>query len=208
MNLHSAIQSHPRLKRWVLHFLMHPVKARPQWWIRLFIPLYIKRGRYSVIYRSVRKDIVPFRRFVLGAYSVVEDYATINNAVGDVIIGHHCRIGLHNTVIGPVKLGNHVDVAQGVTLSGLNHNYEKVDRPISQQGVSTQPITISNDVWIGANAVILAGSTIGQHCVVAAGAVVNGDVPDFCLVAGTPARIIKRYRPETGNWEKELEPIR
>lgn len=63
---------------------------------------------------------------------------------------------------------------------------------IDEQGVSTQPVVISDDVWIGANAVILPGVTIGRHCVIAAGAVVTKDVPDNTLVGGIPAKVIKQ----------------
>lgn len=80
--LKIKIKSNSKIKRIVLNMVVHPVKARPRFWIRLFMPFYIKRGRGSVIYRSVRRDIVPFNKFYLGKNSVVEDFATINNAVG------------------------------------------------------------------------------------------------------------------------------
>jgi len=122
----------------------------------------------------------------------VESFACINNAVGDVMIGDHTRVGLHNTIIGPVTIGNHVNLAQGITVTALNHNFEDSDKRIDEQGVSTKPVTIGNDIWIGANAVILPGVTIGDHSVVAAGAVVTKDVPPHSLVAGVPAKIIKQ----------------
>jgi acetyltransferase-like isoleucine patch superfamily enzyme len=137
-------------------------------------------------------DTPPYRKFSLGDYSVIESFACVNNAVGDVIIGDHTRVGLHNTIIGPVTIGNHVNLAQGITVTALNHNFENPDRRIDEQGVSTKPVTIGNDIWIGANAVILPGVTIGDHSVVAAGAVVTKDVPPHSLVAGVPAKIIKQ----------------
>jgi acetyltransferase-like isoleucine patch superfamily enzyme len=127
----------------------------------------------------------------LGRHSVVESFCCINNAVGDVVIGDHTRIGIHNTVIGPVTIGSHVNLAQGITVTALNHNYKETGKRIDQQGVSTNPVVIGDDVWIGANAVILPGVTIGNHCVIAAGAVVTKDVPPHSLVAGVPAKIIK-----------------
>ena len=136
-------------------------------------------------------DTPPYRQFSLGDYSVVESYSCINNAVGDVIIGDHTRVGLHNTVIGPVTIGNHVNLAQGITVTALNHNFEDKELRIDEQGVSTNPVIIGDDIWIGANAVILPGVTIGNHSVVAAGAVVTKDVPPHTLVAGVPAKIIK-----------------
>jgi acetyltransferase-like isoleucine patch superfamily enzyme len=137
-------------------------------------------------------DTPPYRTFSLGDYSVVESFACINNAVGDVIIGDYTRVGLHNTIIGPVTIGNHVNLAQGITVTALNHNFESPGSRIDEQGVSTKPVTIGNDIWIGANAVILPGVSIGEHSVVAAGAVVTKDVPPHSLVAGVPARIIKQ----------------
>jgi acetyltransferase-like isoleucine patch superfamily enzyme len=112
--------------------------------------------------------------------------------VGDVIIGDHTRIGIHCTVIGPVTIGSHVNLAQGITVTALNHNFVETDKRIDEQGISTKQVTISDDVWIGANAVILPGVTIGRHAVVAAGAVVTKDVPDNCVVGGVPATIIKK----------------
>ena len=123
---------------------------------------------------------------------MVESFSCINNAVGDVVIGDYTRVGLHNTIIGPVTIGHHVNLAQGITVTALNHNFADITRRIDQQGVATSPVVIGNDVWIGANAVILPGVTIGSHAVVAAGAVVTKDVPGNCIVAGVPAKIIKR----------------
>lgn len=198
----AKTRSNPKVKRIVLNMVMHPVRVRPRFMIRLFMPLYIKRGKGSVIYRSVRRDIVPFNTFSLGRRSVVEDFATINNAVGDVIVGSRTRIGLGNTVIGPVTIGDDVQIAQNVTISGMNHNYSDINRIIDDQGVTTSPITIADDVWIGANSVVTMGVTIGRHSVVAACSVVTSDVPPLCVVAGNPARIVKRYDTKTGEWVK------
>lgn len=157
----------------------------------MLAPLYQHRGRGSKIYGSVRMDTPPYRRFSLGRRSVVESYACINNAVGDVIIGDHTRIGLHCTIIGPVNIGNHVNLAQGITVTALNHNFADGELRIDQQGVSTQPVSIGDDVWIGTNAVILPGVTIGKHVVIAAGAVVTKDIPDNSLAMGVPATVRK-----------------
>ena len=133
-----------------------------------------------------------YRRFRLGDYSVVESFACINNAVGDVSIGDHTRIGLHNTIIGPVVIGSHVNLAQGITITALNHIFSDPQKRIDEQGVSTDQVIIEDDTWIGANAVILPGVTIGRHSVIAAGAVVTKDIPPHSLAAGIPAKIIKQ----------------
>ena len=136
-------------------------------------------------------DTPPYRRFWLGRKSVIESYCCINNAVGDVTIGDHTRIGLHCTVIGPVTIGSHVNLAQGITITALNHSFEDTAKRIDEQGITTKQVVIGDDVWIGTNAVILPGVTVGCHSVVAAGAVVTKDVPEHSLVAGVPAKIIK-----------------
>jgi acetyltransferase-like isoleucine patch superfamily enzyme len=190
--IRHKLNGNVRLKRLLDWIIMNQVQTRPRWYVRMLAPLYQHRGRHSKIHASVRMDTPPYRRFSLGQYSVVESGACINNAVGDVIIGDHTRIGLHNTVIGPVTIGNHVNLAQGITVTALNHNFDNVELRIDEQGVSTNPVAIADDVWIGANAVVLPGVSIGSHSVVAAGAVVTKDVPAHSLVAGVPAKIIRR----------------
>ncbi|WP_068689689.1 acyltransferase [Culturomica massiliensis] len=203
--LKKKLGHNPRLKQQVLHLLVHPVKTRPRRWLRLLQPFYLKRSKGSIIYGNVRKDLVPFNAFQLGAYSVIESFSTINNMVGAVIIGNHSRIGLSNTIIGPVTIGNQVNLAQNIVISGLNHNYRDITQPISKQGVTTIPVTIEDDVWIGANAVILAGITIGKHAVVAAGTVVTCNVPPYSVCAGNPGRIVRQYDFEQKTW---IKPVR
>ena len=188
----QKFKGNPRLKRFIDWLIMNQVETRPRWYIRLVAPLYQHRGRHSVIHRSVRMDTPPYRKFQLGDYSVIESFACINNAVGDVIIGDHTRVGLHNTVIGPVNIGNHVNLAQGIIVTALNHNFADSEKRIDEQGVSTTPVIIEDDVWIGANAVVLSGVKIGTHSVIAAGAVVTKDVPPHSIVAGIPAKVIKK----------------
>ena len=191
-DLREGLKNSPKLKKRLDWLIMNQRNARPRWYIRLLAPLYQHRGRGSKIYGSVRMDTPPYRRFFLGDHSVIESYCCINNAVGDVVIGDYTRIGIHNTIIGPVCIGNHVNLAQGITVTALNHNFEDKTKRIDEQGITTKPVIIGDDVWIGANAVILPGVTIGKHCVVAAGAVVTKDVPDNTIVGGVPAKEIKK----------------
>ena len=192
--IRQGLKESPKMKRFLDYLIMNQRDARPRWYIRLLAPLYQHRAWSSKIYWSVRMDTPPYRRFRLGRKSVIESYCCINNAVGDVTIGNHTRVGIHCTVIGPVCIGNHVNLAQGITVTALNHNFADSNRKIDEQGISTKPVVIGDDVWIGANAVILPGVTIGRHVVVAAGAVVTKDVPDYSLVAGVPAKEIKKLR--------------
>lgn len=197
--IREKLKNSPAFKRFLDWLMMNQRDARPRWYIRLLAPLYQHRAWSSKIYWSVRIDTPPYRRFWLGRRSVIESYCCINNAVGDVTIGDYTRIGIHCTVIGPVCIGHHVNLAQGITVTALNHNFADTNRRIDEQGVSTKPVVIGDDVWIGANAVILPGVTIGRHVVVAAGAVVTKDVPDYCVVAGVPAKVVKKLEGVRGS---------
>ncbi|WP_321519211.1 acyltransferase [uncultured Bacteroides sp.] len=198
--LKIKLEQYPAIKHLMLNFIMHPVKTRPQWWIRLFQFTYLKRGKGSVIYRSVRKDLPPFNKFILGKYSVIEDYTCLNNAVGDITIGDYCRIGLSNTVIGPIEIGDRVNISQNVVLIGLDHVYKDIEKDLIEQGVTTSKIIIGKDTTIGANTVVLSGVTIGEHCFVGAGSVVTKDIPSYSICVGNPAKIIKQYDFDKKEW--------
>lgn len=199
-NFKTRIKDNPGMKRFLLHLLVHPVKTRPRWWLRCLQFLYLQRGKGSIIYRSVRKDLPPFNRFCLGKYSVIEDFSCLNNSVGDIIIGDYCRIGLSNTVIGPITIGNRVNISQNVVLIGLDHNYQDIYKGIIEQGVTTSPIHIGEDTIIGANTIVLSGINIGRHCFIGAGSLVNKDIPDYTVAVGNPVKIIKKYDFETNQW--------
>ena len=145
---------------------------------------------------------MPFNIFVLGSKSVIEDYSVINNAVGNLVIGSNTRVGIGNTIIGPVTISDNVNIGQNVTISGLNHNYEDPNKTISEQGVSTMPIKIENNVWIGANSVVLPGVQIGNHSVIGAGSIITKDIPPYSVAVGNPARIVKRYDMDLKEWVK------
>ncbi|RFZ94534.1 acyltransferase [Mucilaginibacter conchicola] len=203
MSLLSTIKSNPKLKKIVHWMIVTPGRATPRLWVRWFVtPFLHHRGKHSKVSFSARLDIFPFNKFSMGDHAVVESFSVINNGVGDIMIGHHTGIGLRNTLIGPVTLGNYVTLAQNITLSGLNHGFEDVTTPIRLQKVITKQITVCDEVWIGANSVITAGVTIGKHSVIGAGSVVTKDIPEYCVALGNPAKVIKKYNFETGNWDR------
>ena len=112
--------------------------------------------------------------------------------------GRHIRIGSHafinyNVSImdrGPVTIGDHVLLAPNVVITTSNH---PLDPRLRRESLGyASPVVIGDDVWIGANAVILPGVTLGNNVIVAAGAVVTHDVPDNTMVAGVPARVLRR----------------
>jgi acetyltransferase-like isoleucine patch superfamily enzyme len=201
MSLKDNIKSNPGLKKFV-HWLLIPTgEARPRLWVKWFVnPIVHKKGRGATIKWRTRIDVLPFNKFNMGKNAVIEDFSTINNGVGDVIIGDETLIGMSNVLIGPITIGNNVIFAQNIVASGLNHEYRDVNTPISKQKIVVAPIVVEDDCWIAANSVITSGVTIGKHSVVAGGAVVTKDVPPYSVVAGNPAKIIKQYDFTTNEW--------
>ncbi len=204
MSLKQRIKSNPKLKECIIYLMTPKGQARPRLWVKMLInPFKHHKGKGSLIRRRTRMDVFPWNDFSIGNSSTIEDFATVNNGVGHVIIGDRTRIGLANVLIGPVTIGNDIMFAQNIVLSGLNHGYEDISLPISLQKTSMAEIFIEDEVWIGSNAVIVAGVRVGKHAVVAAGSVVTKNVPPYSIVAGNPARLIKQYNPELQIWERK-----
>ena len=101
--------------------------------------------------------------------------------------GNDCFVG----AAGGVYIGSHVAMGQNVRFHSENHNFGDITKPIYEQGVTNIGITIGNDCWIGAGAVFLDGSSMGNGCVVGANTLVTKQFPDNSVIAGSPARIIR-----------------
>jgi len=115
----------------------------------------------------------------------------------DTYIGHFCHI----VSVKSVKIEKKVLIADKVYISDNLRGYKDIKTPIIDQPVAFKgSVIIGENSWIGENACVI-GSKIGKHCIVAANAVVTKDIPDFCVVAGAPAKIIKKYNPKTKIWE-------
>ena len=130
---------------------------------------------------------------------------TIDGIVPCLNIGNRVRFGKFNRIGCDNKIIIEDDVlfAPNVHITDRNHSYENIDKPINIQPISTKgPITIGAGTWLGFGCQIMSGVTIGKHCVIAAGAVVVKDVPEFSIVGGNPARILRQYNFKTKSWEK------
>ncbi len=132
-------------------------------------------------------------------------------------IGDGCLLGRGTAVVGhyEIVIGDDVFTGMNVYITDQNHGYTDPDVPVGRQPPSESPVHIGDGTWIGTGAVILPGARIGRHVVVAANAVVRGPVPDHCVVAGVPARIIRRRvgdedgnEPVDGAWPRvtDLRP--
>lgn len=203
MSLAEKIQSSASLKQFSLWLLTSGNGVRPRWWVRHFVnPFYHKRGSNTRVFGRARLDTMPFRTFEMGDNCTIEDFTFVNNGMGPVILGNGVFIGAMNVVIGPVTIGNHVMTAQNVVISGLNHGISSTDTPFRYQPCTSALITIGEACWIGANSIVTAGVSIGKYSVIAAGSVVTKNVPDYCIAAGNPAKIIKQFNQQTKEWEK------
>jgi acetyltransferase-like isoleucine patch superfamily enzyme len=133
-------------------------------------------------------------RISIGAGSKLFEFVVIRavGGTGDVTIGERCMINPHCVLYSGsgITIGNDVALAPGVQVVPANHAYGRRDIPIAQQGFlpSKGGVRIGDDVWIGANTVLLDGADIGKGAVIAAGAVVGGTVPPYEIWGGVPAR--------------------
>lgn len=110
-----------------------------------------------------------------------------------ISIGDNSGIGINARISGPIEIGNNVMMGPDVIIYTRNHNYSDVNTPMIKQGSTKEErVVIGDDVWIGARVIILKGVHIGKGAVVGAGSVVTKDVLDNEVVAGNPAKLIKK----------------
>lgn len=111
-----------------------------------------------------------------------------------VCLGDNSGLGINCVIGDETVIGNDVMMGPNVRIYTQNHEFSRIDIPMCQQGFkAVAPVTIGNDVWIGESVIILPGSHIGDGVILGAGAVVRGDVPDYAVVIGNPAQVV-RYR--------------
>ncbi|GAA2274620.1 hypothetical protein GCM10009853_030750 [Glycomyces scopariae] len=110
---------------------------------------------------------------------------------GDLVLGADCSINPYTVVRGDITIGEGVRIGAHTSIIAFNHVISDYETPFSAQGLTSQGITIGDDVWIGSHVVVLDGVTVGRKAVLAAGAVVTKDVPEGAIVGGSPARVLK-----------------
>jgi acetyltransferase-like isoleucine patch superfamily enzyme len=168
--------------------------------VRLFHPQGIEAGRgFSLeegceIVGLARRGVRFGDRCTVGRFAIIRPTNVLLGEVGDgLAVGDNSNIGPYAFIgcSGFISIGRDVLMGPGVNLLGENHNFDDLARPIRDQGVSREGITVGDNCWLGAGAVVLAGTTIGPGAVVAAGAVVSKDVPAGTIVGGVPARVIR-----------------
>jgi virginiamycin A acetyltransferase len=142
------------------------------------------------------EDSVRGTRIVVGAHSVIDSFVKVKPAggSGDLIIGE--RVVINSGCVlytgQGILIGNHVAIAANCTFAPVNHAYKDKSRLISEQGFlpGKGGILIEDDVWIGANCVLLDGAILRRGCVLGAGSVVRGELAAHTVYAGQPLRVV------------------
>ncbi|MCB0822019.1 MAG: acyltransferase [Bacteroidales bacterium] len=203
MGIVSKIKSSSKLKQLTIRLITPARNPRPRWYIRLIVnPIVHKKGKGAKIRRRSRVDVFPWNRFEIGKLTTIEDFCTVNNGSGAVILGDRVRVGIGSVIIGPVTMGSGSGLGQHVFVAGFNHGYGDGSKNSSVQPLDIRPTVIEEEAHVGANSVVVAGITIGKRSQVGAGSVVTKDIPPYSVAVGNPAKVIKRFNQEKGLWEK------
>lgn len=110
-------------------------------------------------------------------------------------IGDRSGVGVHCELTGPISIGSDVMMGPEVIIYTSGHKFDRTDISMMDQGFTdVKPVVIGNDVWIGRRVIIMPGVTIGDGCIIGAGAVVTKDIPDYSVAVGVPAKVIKRRK--------------
>ena len=159
-------------------------------------PLLIKNSKYIKIGKNVYIRSHSRLEVVLGN--------TKSNKNPMLFIGDNTNIeqGAHITCGGSLYIGNNCSITPYVTITDIKHEYEDINTPVKMQKLSFFETIINDDCFIGTGAVILPGAHIGKHSVVGANSVVMGSFPEYSVIAGNPAKLIKKYDPKIKQWVK------
>jgi acetyltransferase-like isoleucine patch superfamily enzyme len=109
----------------------------------------------------------------------------------EVVLGDNCTVNPYATIRGKFRCGDGVRIGAYACIVGFNHGFERIDIPICEQPHTSRGIVLGDDIWVGAQVTIVDGVTVGSHAILAGGAVVTRDVPDYAIVGGNPAKVIR-----------------
>lgn len=152
-------------------------------WLFRYIPGFEGFFLRYVFYKILCKRIEPFP-FIFSGVFLQHSYGI------EIGRNFNANRGVHMYGRGGIKIGDYVLIGPNVIITSSQHRYDIKGTPILFQGHEKKEIVIGNDVWIGANAVILPGVTIGEGTIIGAGAVVTSDTEPYSIVGGVPARKI------------------
>ena len=170
-----------------------------------------------VLYRTVARYLPASYEKLAGSFSkrtrliLDECGSNVNIEKGadfafNIKIGNNSGIGKNSIVGAYTQIGDNVMMGEACFIYARNHKTDRLDVPMCIQGFEEyRPVVISDDVWIGARVTILPGAKIGKGVIIGAGAVITGEIPDYAVVGGVPARIIKYRNQQKGRCGDESE---
>ena len=144
---------------------------------------------YSLFFPKLRQFLVSNYLLNCGENLRVKSGAEISP---NSIVGNNSELGTRSMIQSDVTIGNNVIMGPDVKIYSRNHITDNTDIPIQHQGKEILKTIIGDDVWIGANVVVLAGVKIPNHSIVAAGAIVTKDFEEYSIIGGCPAKLIKK----------------
>lgn len=177
--------------------------------------------RKKIVLGAGARVLEPCRLFLGGGLVRIEEYCLVDCAATDGIhLGRNFKLGAHSRMIASgalsdlgigIRIGDNVGIGEFAYIGGAggviigadtivgqyfsvhpeNHNFEDQGRPIREQGVTRIGIEIGDSCWIGAKVTVTDGVKVGRHCVIAAGSVVTRSFPDYSVIGGVPARLIR-----------------
>lgn len=123
---------------------------------------------------------------------------------GKIVIQDNVSIGqnFHCTAKGELVIGKNTTVSGNAFITDIDHEYREIGTHILMQPMLVKKTEIGENCFIGYGAAIQAGTKLGKQCVIGANAVVRGEFPDYCVIVGVPGRVVKKYNPETEEWER------
>lgn len=150
-------------------------------------------GRYSTLDALGTEGLFVGAGSSIGAFSIIKVSGTFTSIGTGINIGSNVGIGdfAHIGGAGGVTIGDDTIAGAYLSIHPENHIFTSTNELIRNQGVSRKGIVIGKNCWIGAKVTVLDGAVIGNGCVIAAGAVVNGEFPDNVVIGGVPAKILK-----------------
>ena len=121
-------------------------------------------------------------------------YGVVVEAGAEITIGSNTHFAPYGILYGPLEVGSNCGIAGHVVFAAVGHGYSKVDIPMVKQPTVGKKIIIEDNVWIGANAVIIGGVRVGTGSIIGAGAVVTKDVKPYSVMGGVPAKLIHKRK--------------
>lgn len=158
-------------------------------------------GRGTTLRHGIDIRATDDGRIHIGQESSIESNVVLVAKRGSIILGDSVFIGRGTTVVAntSISVGSDCLIGEFTTIRDQNHGISNTDIPFRQQPMSSKPIVIGNNVWIGAKSTIVAGVVIGDNCVIAANAVVTKNIASNSVVGGVPATIIRSLKSSYHN---------